>query len=124
MLSAIKRFERRRNRARTYIKSLRYKGCDSPRVSVFRSNQFFYAQVIDVQGHVLLSASSSDKTILDQCRKGCTVEAARLTGQLLSNKAKEAGLGGKWVFDKSGYLYHGKVAAFADGLREGGVVKC
>ena len=92
---------------------------DKPRLSVFRSNTEIYVQLIDdVSGKTLLSASSKDKDIAAQ--SGNKVEKSKLVGAAAARKAKDLGIE-KAVFDRSGYLYHGRVKAVADGAREGGL---
>ena len=87
-----------------------------PRLSVFKSNKYFYAQIIDDEkGVTLASATSSDA-------KGKTMtDKAKETGISLAKKAKEKKIN-KVVFDKGGFLYTGKIKAFADGARDGGLV--
>lgn len=88
-----------------------------PRVSVFRSNKSIYAQVInDEQGHTLAEASSK---VIDNAT-GSKIEQAKEVGKLLAQRAKEAGVESV-VFDRGGYLYHGRVKALAEGAREGGL---
>lgn len=88
---------------------------ERPRLSVFRSNKQIYAQVInDITGTTLASASSLG---LEKMSK---TEQAKKVGELVANKAKEAGVE-KIVFDRNGYLYHGRVQALADAAREGGL---
>ena len=90
-----------------------------PRLSVFRSNNDIYVQLIDDSaGKTLASASSRDKDILAQ--KGTKVEKSKLVGSAIARKANELGLLDV-TFDRSGYLYHGRVKAVADGAREGGL---
>ena len=90
-----------------------------PRLSVFRSNTDIYAQLIDDDAQVTLaSASSKDKDILAQ--KVNKTENGNLVGATIARKATELGLKDV-VFDRSGYLYHGRVKAVADGAREGGL---
>lgn len=90
-----------------------------PRLSVFRSNNEIYVQLIDdTKGETLASASSKDKDIVGQ--KGTKTERSKLVGAAIARKATELGL--KEVrFDRGGYLYHGRVKAVADGAREGGL---
>lgn len=86
-----------------------------PRLSVFRSNTNIYAQVIDdVNGVTIVSASSLD------LENGGNIDAAKEVGKLVAERAKEKGINSV-VFDRSGYLYHGRVAALAEGAREGGL---
>lgn len=92
---------------------------ERPRLSVFRSNTHIYAQVIDdTRGHTLVQASSREA---DLSTDGKTpIEAGRVVGQRLAEKAKEAGIQAV-VFDRNGYRYHGRVKALAEGAREGGL---
>lgn len=90
-----------------------------PRLSVFRSNTEIYAQLIDdVSGQTLAAASSKEKGIAAQ--KGTKSEKSKLVGSAIAAKATELGLT-EVVFDRGGYLYHGRVKAVADGAREGGL---
>jgi len=91
-----------------------------PRLSVFRSNRDIYVQLIDDDAAVTLAAASSrDKDIAAQ--SGTKSELSKLVGQAIARKAKELGIESV-VFDRGGYLYHGRVKALADGAREGGLV--
>ena len=90
-----------------------------PRLSVFRSNTEIYAQLIDdVNGVTLASASSRDKDI--QAQKVTKTEKSKMVGEAIAKKAIAVGLAG-CVFDRGGFLYHGRVKAVADGAREGGL---
>jgi len=90
-----------------------------PRFSVFRSNTDIYVQLIDdVSGKTLAAASSKDKDIAAQ--KGTKIEKSKLVGAAVARKAAELGIKDV-VFDRSGYLYHGRVKSVADGAREGGL---
>lgn len=90
-----------------------------PRLSVFRSNTEIYVQLIDdTKGETLAAASSRDKDILAQ--KVNKSEKSKLVGAAIARKASELGLK-EVVFDRGGYLYHGRVKAVADGAREGGL---
>jgi large subunit ribosomal protein L18 len=92
---------------------------ERPRLAVFRSNNGIYAQVIDdVAGKTLASASTLDATL----KSGATgnIDAARKVGSLVADRAKGAGVT-KVVFDRGGFLYHGRVAALADAAREAGL---
>ena len=92
---------------------------NKPRLSVFRSNSEIYAQLIDdVNGNTLAAASSKDKSIVAQ--NGTKSEKSKLVGSAIAAKATELGLK-EVVFDRGGYLYHGRVKAVADGAREGGL---
>lgn len=90
-----------------------------PRLSVFRSNKDIYAQLIDdVKGVTLAAASSREKDIAAQ--KANKVEISKLVGQSIARKAKELGIN-DCTFDRSGYLYHGRIKSLAEGAREGGL---
>lgn len=90
-----------------------------PRLSVFRSNTDIYVQLIDDNtGTTLAAASSREKDIAAQ--KGPKVETSKLVGAAIARKAGELGIK-KVVFDRSGYIYHGRVKAVAEGAREGGL---
>lgn len=92
---------------------------ERPRLSVFRSNKEIYAQLIDdVNGKTLAAASSMSNELKDE--KGTKTEMATKVGKLAAQKAIEAGIKAV-VFDRNGYLYHGRVKAVADGAREGGL---
>ena len=89
-----------------------------PRLSVFRSNKQIYVQVIDdVAGKTLVSASSLENGISGE---GTKIDQAKKVGLLLAEKAKVANIDTN-VFDRGGYLYHGRVKSLADGVREGGL---
>jgi large subunit ribosomal protein L18 len=91
-----------------------------PRLSVFRSNTDIYVQLIDdTKGLTLASASSKDKEI--KAQKTTKTEKSKLVGASIARKATELGLK-EVVFDRGGYLYHGRVKAVADGAREAGLV--
>jgi large subunit ribosomal protein L18 len=88
-------------------------------MSVFRSNKEIYVQLVnDLEGVTVLAASSADKGIADD--KGTKTEIANKVGKLIAERAKEAGIE-KVVFDRNGYLYHGRVKSLADGAREEGL---
>lgn len=92
-----------------------------PRLNVFRSNKHIYAQVIDdVTGVTLVSASTMDKEFGTEAKTGASVEAARKVGTLVAKRAQEKGLN-TVVFDRGGYLYHGRVQALAEAAREAGL---
>lgn len=109
----------RRQRIRYGIKQKLSGTSKKPRLSVFRSNSEVYVQLIDdIKGATLASASSKDKDI--QAQKGTKSEKSKLVGQAIARKAVDLGLS-EVVFDRGGYLYHGRVKAIADGAREGGL---
>ena len=92
-----------------------------PRLAVYRSTKHIYAQVIDDEKHVTLaSASSADKDLREQLEHGGNIEAAKLVGKTVAEKALKAGIK-SIVFDRGGFLYHGRVAALADAAREAGL---
>jgi large subunit ribosomal protein L18 len=92
---------------------------EKPRLSVFRSNTDIYVQLIDdVNGNTLAAASSKEKEIFAQ--KVAKTEKSKLVGESIARKAAALGLT-TCVFDRGGYLYHGRVKAVADGAREGGL---
>ena len=106
--------DRRRLRIRRKIQGTARR----PRVSVFRSNKHIYAQIIDDDlGHTITQATSRNLGIKGSCK---TVEVAKQVGKTLAESAREAGVEAV-VFDRGGYLYHGRVQALADGVREGGL---
>ena len=92
---------------------------ECPRLCVYRSNTNLYAQIVDdTKGVTLVAASSMDKGFDG---KGANVEAAKKVGLLVAEKAVAAGIK-QVVFDRGGYVYHGRVASLAEGAREGGLV--
>jgi large subunit ribosomal protein L18 len=109
----------RRTRIRYSIRKKLSGSAQRPRLSVFRSNNEIYVQLIDdTKGVTLASASSRDKEIAAQ--KGTKTEKSKLVGSAIARKAGDLGLK-EVVFDRSGYLYHGRVKAVAEGAREGGL---
>jgi large subunit ribosomal protein L18 len=109
-------FDQRRRRVRT---ALRAKGGSRPRLSIHRSSQHIYAQVIDdARGVTLASASTLEKEVRDTT--GATKTAATEVGKRLAERARAAGVTAV-VFDRGGFLFHGRVKALADGAREGGL---
>lgn len=92
-----------------------------PRLAVFRSNENMYAQIIDdAAGTTLVSASTLDKDVKDALEKTNDVAAAAKVGEVIGKKALAAGIK-TVVFDRGGYIYHGKVKALADAAREAGL---
>ena len=91
---------------------------ERPRLAVFRSNNHMYAQIIDdTVGNTLVAASTLDKDVKDKLEKTNNVEAAKLLGTVVAKKALDKGIK-EVVFDRGGFIYHGKVAALADAARE------
>ncbi|MFO7245518.1 MAG: 50S ribosomal protein L18 [Thermaerobacter sp.] len=94
---------------------------ERPRLAVFRSLKHIYAQIIrDDTGETLVAASTLDPQLRGRLAKTGNVDAAREVGRLIGQRALEAGIS-KIVFDRGGYLYHGRVKALADGAREAGL---
>lgn len=92
-----------------------------PRLNVFRSSKHIYAQLIDdVKGVTLAAASTMDKEIREEIKNGGSVEAARKVGELIAKRAKAQGHDNV-VFDRGGYLYHGRIQALAEAAREAGL---
>ncbi len=92
-----------------------------PRLSIFRSNQHIYAQIIDDQvRHTMVTASTLDKDLKDKLKATSNRAAAEEVGKLVAVRAAQAGIK-EVVFDRGGYLYHGRVKALADAAREGGL---
>ena len=94
---------------------------ERPRLNVFRSLDNIYVQVIDdIAGHTLVAASTIDKEVAAQIDGKSKKESAKVVGQVIALRAKAAGIS-KVVFDRGGYQYDGRVAAVAEGAREGGL---
>ena len=109
--------ERRHDRVRKKVTGTTQR----PRLAVYRSEHHIYAQVIDdSSGHTLAAASTLDKGLKSELPYGGNVDAAKRVGQLLAERAKDAGIQ-QVVFDRGGFKYHGRVAALAEGAREGGL---
>ena len=109
-------FDRRRRRVRT---SLRARAAGKPRLSVHRSGRHIYAQVIDdAAGKTIASASTLEKDV--KGKTGATRDAAAAVGKAVAERAKKAGVS-TVVFDRGGFLFHGRVKALADAAREGGL---
>ena len=100
---------------------LRVKSVGRPRLSVFRSSQHIYAQVIDdARGVTLAAASTLEKDVKGGLKTGANVDAAKAVGKLVAERAIAAGVK-EVVFDRGSYLFHGRVKALADAAREGGL---
>ena len=109
-------FDRRRRRVRT---ALRARSSGKARLSVHRSGRHIYAQVIDdAAGTTLAAASSLDKDL--KAKTGATKDSAAAVGKAVAERAKKAGVS-TVVFDRGGFLFHGRVKALADAAREGGL---
>jgi large subunit ribosomal protein L18 len=109
--------EQRRKRRHRRVRGRVHGSAARPRLCVFRSSKGIYAQVIDDDAGVTLASAST--LVLDGAA-GSKSERAAEVGKLVAQRAREAGIA-KVVFDRGGYLYHGRVKALADGAREGGL---
>lgn len=95
---------------------------ERPRLSVFRSNNHMYAQIIDdTVGNTLVAASTVEKEVKAELKKTNDVEAAAYLGKVIAKRAMDKGIT-EVVFDRGGFLYHGKIAALAEAAREAGLV--
>jgi large subunit ribosomal protein L18 len=109
---------RRKGRVRGQIKRAAH---GRVRLSVHRSSKHIYAQIIDdTKGVTLTAASSLEKALRESLKTGANVDAAKAIGKLLAERAKEKGIVDV-VFDRGGYIYHGRVKALAEAAREGGL---
>ncbi len=114
-------FTRRRQRIRARLKRAGETGKGRLRLSVFRSAKHISVQVIDDgKGVTIAAASSQDKDLRGKLKSGASRAAAQAVGRLAAERAVKAGVK-QVVFDRGGYLYHGRVKALADGVREGGL---
>jgi large subunit ribosomal protein L18 len=115
--------EKRKARKRRHFRVRKkvYGSAESPRLNVYRSLKHIYAQLIDDQsGRTLISASTLDPSLQGQLKTAGNREAARTVGELLAKKALEKGID-RVVFDRGGFLYHGRIKALAEGARSGGL---
>ena len=111
-------FERRRDRVRRSLKSV---ANGRARLSVYRSSKNIYAQIIDDEkGCTVAAASTLDKDVRGDLKTGADSAAAAIVGKLIAERASKAGVK-EVVFDRGGYIYHGRVKALADAAREGGL---
>ena len=95
---------------------------ERPRLNVFRSLSNIYVQIIDDKaGKTLVSASTLDESLKSKVKYGGNIDAAKAVGTLVAKRAQEAGIS-TVVFDRGGYIYHGRVQAIAEAAREGGLV--
>ncbi|MDR0754649.1 MAG: 50S ribosomal protein L18 [Prevotellaceae bacterium] len=116
-LTKIERRQRIKYRIRKKINGT----AEKPRMSVYRSNKQIYVQIIDdLKSITLVAASSTEKSIAEQVKGKPGVEVAKEVGKLIAQKAKEKGIE-TVVFDRNGYLYHGRVKSLAESAREGGL---
>ena len=118
MAISAKGADRRKARVR---KALKARAFGRPRLSVFRSEKNIYAQIIDdANGRTLAAASTLEKDVRGSLKNGATAEAAAVIGKLIAERGVKAGVG-EVVFDRGGFIFHGKVKALADAAREGGL---
>ncbi len=118
MASLKSQFARRKARVRRRLKKV---ASDRPRLSIHRSSKHIYAQVIDdAKGVTIAAASSLEKDLRSSLKTGADKEAATTVGKLVAERATKAGIKDV-VFDRGGYLFHGRVKALADAAREGGL---
>jgi large subunit ribosomal protein L18 len=123
LTKAIKKKRERRERAHLRIRTRVRGTSERPRLSVYKSLKYIYAQLIDDdRGHTLAAASSADPEVQQQLegKAGSNQQAAKLVGETIAARAKEKGIE-KVVFDRGGYVYHGNVKALADSAREKGL---
>ena len=119
MATIKEKFERRKERVR---RSLRKKTQGKLRLSVFRSGNHIEAQLIDdLQGHTVASASTKEKDVAKALKSTSNVEAAKFVGKTIAERAKKAKTNDVVVFDRGGYIYHGRVKALAEAARENGL---
>ena len=117
MLRKLYQFDMRKMRVRRSLE----RSADRPRLSVFRSSKHIYAQVIDdARAATLAAASSLEKDLKAGLKTGADKAAATAVGKLLAERALKAGVKDV-VFDRGGYIYHGRIKALADGARDGGL---
>ena len=118
-LQKAERRERRRRRSKRHAFGTE----ERPRLVVYRSLSHIYGQLVDdVSGKTLVTASSSEKAIAPKSKKPVTkTELSSMVGKELATRAKKKKISKVVVFDRNGFLYHGRVKAFADGAREGGL---
>ena len=111
-------FNKRKERVRYDLKKV---ANGKSRLSVFRSGRHIYAQIIDdAKGSTIVSASTLDKEVRENMKKSSTIEAASFIGKLVAEKALKSGLS-EVVFDRGGYIYHGRVKALAEAARAAGL---
>lgn len=118
MISKQERYNFRKSRSRS---KLLLNGIHRPRLAVYRSARYLYAQVIDdAKGVTIASASSLDKELKGKVKSGKSIETAKIIGGLLAKRAIEHGIS-EVCFDRAGLIYHGRIKSLADGAREAGL---
>jgi large subunit ribosomal protein L18 len=117
----IKTKEDARGRRKQRIRTKLFGTSDKPRLSVYRSLNHIYVQAIDDQsGNTVLSASSQEQDVKGKAKSTGNKDAAKLVGELIARKCKEKGIQSV-VFDRSGYIYHGRIKALAEAARAAGL---
>lgn len=119
----IKKLDKNKSRIRRHLRVRKtvIGTAERPRLNVFRSSKHIYAQIIDdTKAVTIVSASTMDKDSKSENGKGGNTEAASKIGELIAKRAKDAGIT-QVVFDRGGYLYHGRVKALAEAARENGL---
>ena len=117
-MAKVDNFTRRKERVRY---QLRKKASGRVRLSVFRSGRHIYAQLIDdAKGVTLAAASTAEKDVKGTVKNGASIEAAKAVGERIAQRAKEAKVD-HIVFDRGGYLFHGRIKALADAARAAGL---
>ncbi len=92
-----------------------------PRLCVFRSSKYIYVQIVDdTRGKTLAAASTAEKDVRGDLKHGCNIQASKLAGKAIAERAKAKGIE-TVVFDRGGYLYHGRIKALAEAARESGL---
>jgi large subunit ribosomal protein L18 len=120
LLKKVNKNEMRKNR-HVRVRQKVYGTPEKPRLNVYRSNNHIYAQIIDdVNGNTLTQASSLDKELREKLESTHNKEAAKLVGELVGKRALDKGID-TVVFDRGGYIYHGRIQELADGAREAGL---
>lgn len=119
MIDVLKRKIERRERAKKRVKYSLKVSDERPRLIVYRSRKYLYAQVVDKNGNVLCSASSISKALRDK-KLSKNIESAKVIGHFIGKLLKEKGID-KVCFDRNGFLYHGRIKALADACREEGI---
>ncbi len=120
MLKKVNKNEMRQKRHER-VRQKVYGTPEKPRLNVFRSNSHIYAQIIDdINGHTLAQASTLDNELKTQLDSTHNKEAAKLVGSLVGKRALDKGIS-EVVFDRGGYIYHGRIKELADGAREAGL---
>ena len=123
MAAPVRRLSRQAHRRRIHVRTRKSLAGtpERPRLSVHRTSRHIRAQVIEDQsGRTLASASSLDKEVREQIKRGGNIAASKVVGKIIAERARAQGVE-KVVFDRGGYQYHGRVQALADAAREAGL---